>query len=173
MIAYADTGFLVSLFGPDSNSAIATALVRSKPVFLLTSLGEAEFTNAVELRVFRKEWTRHEARSVRDLFLQHQAARVFRRRSAPTFGKRLWLSRVIIARSSAPEHSSFSTLQPHLFSSRTSSIRLTNASANLPGSNGCGFFQHERGSPVALNRDGTFLRLLLEGFRLIHRSAKS
>ena len=58
MIAYADTGFLVSLYGQDSNSATATTLVRSKPVFLLTSLGEAEFINAVELRVFRKEWTR-------------------------------------------------------------------------------------------------------------------
>jgi predicted nucleic acid-binding protein len=57
---------------------MATSLVRSKPVFLLTALGEAEFTNAVELRVFRKEWTRPEARAVRDLFQQHQAAGVFR-----------------------------------------------------------------------------------------------
>ena len=43
MIAYADTGFLVSLYGQDNHSAAATALVRSKPVFILTALGEAEF----------------------------------------------------------------------------------------------------------------------------------
>lgn len=78
MIAYADTGFLVSLYGQDAHSAAATALVSSKPVFILTSLGEMEFTNAVELRVFRKEWTRREARSVHEQFLQHQAAGVFR-----------------------------------------------------------------------------------------------
>lgn len=87
LIAYADTGFLVSLYGQDSNSAIATRLIRSKPVFLLTSVGEAEFTNAVELRVFRKDWTRLEARSVHDLFLQHQAAGVFR--LAPR-GSEIW-----------------------------------------------------------------------------------
>jgi predicted nucleic acid-binding protein len=78
LIVYADTGFLISLYGQDDHTAAATALVQSKPVFMLTSLGEAEFTNAVELRVFRKEWTRREARSVQELFLQHQAAGVFR-----------------------------------------------------------------------------------------------
>lgn len=78
MIAYADTGFLISLYGQDDLSAAATALIKSKPVFLLTPLGETEFTNTVQLRVFRKEWTRREARSVHELFLQHQAAGVFR-----------------------------------------------------------------------------------------------
>jgi predicted nucleic acid-binding protein len=95
LIAYADTGFLVSLYGQDSNSAIATHLIRSKPVFLLTSLGEAEFTNAVELRVFRKEWTRLEARSVHDLFLQHQAAGVFR--NAP-LGSEIWERALVLSR---------------------------------------------------------------------------
>lgn len=78
MIAYADTGFLVALYGRDSQSPRARALVQSKPVFLLTSLGEAEFTNAVELRIFRKEWSRQEASAVREVFSQHQAAGVFR-----------------------------------------------------------------------------------------------
>lgn len=95
MIAYADTGFLVSLYGQDANSAIATTLVRSKPVFLLTPLGEAEFTNAVGLRVFRKEWTRREARSVNDLFLQHQAAGVFR--VAP-LGSDIWEKALTLSR---------------------------------------------------------------------------
>lgn len=95
MIAYADTGFLVSLYGQDDHSAAATTLVRSKPVFLLTSLGEAEFTNAVELRVFRREWTRREARSVHELFLQHQAAGVFR--MAP-LGSEVWEKALILSR---------------------------------------------------------------------------
>lgn len=50
----------------------------SRPVLLLTALGEAEFTNALELRVFRKEWTRREARLVRESFSQHMAAGIFR-----------------------------------------------------------------------------------------------
>jgi len=84
----------VSLYGQDSNSAVATGLIRSKPVFLLTSLGEAEFTNAVQLRVFRKEWTRLEARSVHDLFLQHQAAGVFR--IAP-LGSEIWEKALVLS----------------------------------------------------------------------------
>jgi predicted nucleic acid-binding protein len=98
LIAYADTGFLVSLYGQDNHSAVATTLVRSKPVFLLTPLGETEFTNAVELRVFRREWTRREARSVRELFLQHQAAGVFR--MAP-LGSEVWEKAQILS----PRHS--------------------------------------------------------------------
>jgi predicted nucleic acid-binding protein len=78
LIAYADTGFLVSLYGQDDHSATATSLVRPRPVFLLTPLGEAEFTNAIELQVFRKQWTRREAQAVRIEFGQHQAAGVFR-----------------------------------------------------------------------------------------------
>jgi predicted nucleic acid-binding protein len=95
LIVYADTGFLVSLYGQDDHSAAATALVKSKPIFILTALGEAEFTNALELRVFRKEWTRREARSVRDLFLQHQAAGVFR--PAP-LGSEVWEKALALAR---------------------------------------------------------------------------
>lgn len=78
MIAYADTGFLVSLYGQDNHSARATSLVKSRPLFLLTSLGEAEFTNAIELQVFRNQWTRREAQAVRTQFEQHQAVGVFR-----------------------------------------------------------------------------------------------
>lgn len=95
MIAYADTGFLVSLYGQDAHSAAASVLVRSKPVFILTCLGETEFTNAVELRVFRKEWTRREARSVHEQFLQHQAAGVFR--SEP-LGSEVWEKALILSR---------------------------------------------------------------------------
>jgi predicted nucleic acid-binding protein len=78
LIAYGDTGFLVSLYGQDAHSAAASQLAQGNPVFLLTPLIEAEFTNAVELRLFRKEWTRREALLVYESFLQHQAAGVFR-----------------------------------------------------------------------------------------------
>lgn len=84
---------------------------------MLTSLGEAEFTNAVELRVLRKEWTRLEARSVHDLFPQHQAAGVFRIGACLVLrsGKRLWFFRINTARDLVPERSTFSMLQLHLF----------------------------------------------------------
>jgi len=94
LIAYADTGFLVSLYGQNDHSAAATALVRSKPVFILTALGEAEFTNALELRVFRKEWRRREARLVHELFLQHQAAGIFR---AQPLTSEVWEKALVLA----------------------------------------------------------------------------
>lgn len=71
MNAYADTSFLVSLYGRDPHSPAALAEVRThKPVFVLTSLVELELTNAVELRVFHKEWTPAEARGVLEEFIQ-------------------------------------------------------------------------------------------------------
>jgi predicted nucleic acid-binding protein len=100
LIAYADTGFLVSLYGQDDHSATATSLVRPRPVFLLTPLGDAEFTNAIELQVFRKQWTRREARAVHTEFEQHQAAGVFRieRLESEVWEKALTLSRRYSAR---------------------------------------------------------------------------
>lgn len=81
MIAYADTSFLMSLYGQDDLSAKADALVKSRPVFALTALGATEFMVALELRIFQKEWTRREANSVRATFEQHQAAGILRRES--------------------------------------------------------------------------------------------
>ena len=53
MNGYADTGFLISLYGRDANSPRAVALAsRHKPVFLLTEFGEVEFANAVERLLF-------------------------------------------------------------------------------------------------------------------------
>jgi predicted nucleic acid-binding protein len=95
LIAYADTGFLMSLYGQDNLSAEADALVKSRPVFALTPLGATEFMNAVELRIFRKEWTRREADSVRATFERHQAAGTLRRErlSAETWELAAALSR--------------------------------------------------------------------------------
>jgi predicted nucleic acid-binding protein len=95
LIAYADTGFLVSLYGQDTHSPLAKALARSNPVFILTSFGETEFTNAVELRVFRKEWTRREARAVSRVFSENQAAGVFR---IAAITPDVWESAVILSR---------------------------------------------------------------------------
>lgn len=95
MIVYADTGFLVSLYGGDANSAAATAVVQGEPVFLLTPLVEAEFLNAVELRVFRKQWTRREARVVTEKFLQHVGAGVFQ---TEPFSPEVWKEALTLSR---------------------------------------------------------------------------
>jgi predicted nucleic acid-binding protein len=95
LIAYPDTGFLVSLYGEDDHSKAATELVKSDPIFILTSLGEAEFVNALELQVFRKQWTRNEAREVYDEFLASQSAAIIR--SEP-FPLEAWERAVILSR---------------------------------------------------------------------------
>jgi predicted nucleic acid-binding protein len=95
LIAYADTGFLVSLYGQDSHSVAARLLAQNQPTFLLTPLGEAEFVNALELRIFRKEWTRGQARAIHDNFLQHQAAAIIR---GGPFPAEAWEHAVILSR---------------------------------------------------------------------------
>jgi predicted nucleic acid-binding protein len=53
---YADTSFLVSLYVLDTNSERAAAHIQqAKFPILLTSFGELELTNAISLRLFRKE----------------------------------------------------------------------------------------------------------------------
>jgi predicted nucleic acid-binding protein len=54
--AYADTSFLVSLYTLDGNSTRAVASMKEmhEPL-LITPFGELELTNALELRVFRRE----------------------------------------------------------------------------------------------------------------------
>jgi len=86
---YADTGFLMSLYGRDTNSSRALALVaRYKPVFFLTEFGEVEFTNAVERLLFSHRagayWTLTEAQAVRERLEQHVSAGVFELRPVPS-----------------------------------------------------------------------------------------
>jgi hypothetical protein len=53
---YADTSFIVSLYLRDANSNVATArMIEIVPPLLLSSLGELELTNALQLYVFRKK----------------------------------------------------------------------------------------------------------------------
>jgi len=56
LTAYADTSFLASLYVLDGNSALAASrMTRAQLPLLITPLGELELTNAVALRLFRKE----------------------------------------------------------------------------------------------------------------------
>ena len=56
MSGYADTSFLVSLYVLDGNSARAAAEMKhAKLPILLTPFGELELTNAMLLRLFRRE----------------------------------------------------------------------------------------------------------------------
>ena len=69
MIVYADTSFLFSLYISDENSIAAAALMtRFKAPLLTTDFGEFEFTNAVNWRVFRKQFLIGEQRAVLDAF---------------------------------------------------------------------------------------------------------
>jgi predicted nucleic acid-binding protein len=56
--AYADTGFLCSLYAPDAHTERAAGRMRKQPLPLpLTWLHQLEFRNALRLRVFRREIT--------------------------------------------------------------------------------------------------------------------
>ncbi len=58
MIAYADTGFLCSLYAPDSLSRRATARMKRQALPLpFTWMHQLEFRNALRLRVFRGDIT--------------------------------------------------------------------------------------------------------------------
>lgn len=72
MRVYADTSFLVSLYCPDAHSARAAQDVRRfSPMLILTPLTELELTNALELRVFRKEAAAAEIRAAQAELQKH------------------------------------------------------------------------------------------------------
>jgi predicted nucleic acid-binding protein len=66
--SYADTSFLVSLYVLDANSALAaTHMKQAKLPILLTSFGELELTNALSLRLFRRELRPSKVKAARAL----------------------------------------------------------------------------------------------------------
>ena len=68
MSAYADTSFLVSLYVLDANSALAaTQMKQAKLSILLTPFGELELTNAILLRLFRRELLPSKVKAARAL----------------------------------------------------------------------------------------------------------
>ncbi len=69
MSSYADSSFLVSLYGKDANSRSALALVQKHhAVFKITPLGEAEFTSIIFAIAGRpKGWTVSEARMIEEI----------------------------------------------------------------------------------------------------------
>jgi predicted nucleic acid-binding protein len=78
LTAYADTSFLVSLYVLDANSAPAAAqMKRAKLPILLTAFGELELTNAISLRLFRRELLPSRAKAARALIREDVKAGVF------------------------------------------------------------------------------------------------
>lgn len=64
MKTYLDSSFAVSLYSPDANSAAAARIMhKSKGEHMVSTLGELEIANALELRVFRKLISPAEARA--------------------------------------------------------------------------------------------------------------
>ena len=65
MVVYADTSFLVSLYGRDASSEVAQRLAAAlKGAFAFTSLHRHEARNALRLAIFRKDITPEECETV-------------------------------------------------------------------------------------------------------------
>ena len=78
MRIYADTSFLVSLYSPDANTALATRIIQtSQGNQMLTTLGELELVNALQLRVFRKDLSPDQAKAALQAFEADLDGRVF------------------------------------------------------------------------------------------------
>jgi predicted nucleic acid-binding protein len=79
---YADASFLVSLYSRDVNSPAA---IRAMQTFagerIVTTLGELEVVNALELRVFRKEVSTAQVQSALADFEKHLRDGVFQLRA--------------------------------------------------------------------------------------------
>ena len=96
MKIYTDTSFLVSLYSPDVNSAVAVRTMQaSGGDRLVTIFGELEVVNAMQLRIFRKEVSAAQAQSSLDDFEKDLRTGVFQLRglSEPLFEQARQLSR--------------------------------------------------------------------------------
>jgi predicted nucleic acid-binding protein len=76
--AYADTSFLVSLYAQDVNSVPAARIMsEAKLPVLMTSLGELELVNALQLRRFRRELELRETKAAATLFHRDLESGIF------------------------------------------------------------------------------------------------
>ncbi|HMD32237.1 MAG TPA: type II toxin-antitoxin system VapC family toxin [Candidatus Acidoferrales bacterium] len=96
MSGYADTSFLASLYLPDANSPQAAGVMkRARLPILLTALGEVELTNALYLRVFRRELGAEQVHAAQAMFRGDVAEGIFQLKplSRGVFEKAMLLSR--------------------------------------------------------------------------------
>ncbi len=77
MRIYFDTSFLVSLYARDANFSKAVGAVPASAVKVLSQFGELEFSNALRLRVFRKQLSNDDAKLLQRYFKQDLDDRVF------------------------------------------------------------------------------------------------
>lgn len=84
MTAYADTGFLCSLYAPDAHTPRAIARMRRQTLPLpFTWLHQLELRNALRLRVFRREITAVQRDASLNALLADLAATVLAQASPP------------------------------------------------------------------------------------------
>lgn len=84
MMAYADTGFLCSLYAPDAHTRPAVdRMARQTLPLPITWLHRLEFRNALRLRVFRKEITPGQRDASLNAMLADLAAGVLAHAEAP------------------------------------------------------------------------------------------
>jgi predicted nucleic acid-binding protein len=83
-LIYLDTSFVVSLYTNDANSAAAAEILNTVRVpLLMSSLTELETTNALGLRVFRREISKLEAAQSRRAFDEDLLRGGFMRNTLP------------------------------------------------------------------------------------------
>jgi len=99
--SYADTSFLVSLYGRDVNSRSAISLLQKhQPEFLVTPLGEMEFTSVVFAVTARpRGWTVSEARAIEEDFAHDLQTGVWQWEDFPS---EVWARARELARRYAP-----------------------------------------------------------------------
>jgi hypothetical protein len=82
--AYADTGWLCSLYAPDAHSSLVIARMRKRTLPLpFIWLHQIEFRNALRLRVFRREITTQQRDASLNAMLADLAAGVLETSSPP------------------------------------------------------------------------------------------
>lgn len=87
MTAYADTGFLCSLYAPDAHTRSAAARMKRQALPLpIVWLHQLEFRNALRLRIFRREITSGQRDASLNAMLADLAAGVLEHAAPPLTG---------------------------------------------------------------------------------------